>query len=362
MTYYLPHDRLESWLDDLERTHRVFVPTPEGSGVVFRRRTGSAEAGDAPFVSPVCLERRPTESPRHVLFPRSEALLAFRSVNGENGPRVELFEQEAPEPRIIVGLRECDAKGFEVMDRVYMRGRYVDPLYTARRKATILAALDCVPGNGPDNACFCHWFVKDDRNRSAADILLTPVNEGFLITPVSDKGAEFMEAHAQGLERGGEERESAATALRSEAREFLEKHCPAPALSKSESAIMRQFGNSELWETIGETCLACGACTHLCPACYCFTITDETRGNAGARIRSWDTCLSAGYTLEASGHNPRAAKSQRLKNRIAHKFAYYPSLHAGESSCVGCGRCIRSCPVGVDIRTAVFRVLAADEE
>lgn len=362
MIYYLPQDRLESWLDDLEQTHSVFVPTPEGRGIVFRCRTVTTEPDKESAVRPICLERRPTESPRHILFPRSEALLAFHTRASENGPQVELFEQEAPKPQIIVGLRQCDAKGFAVMDRVYMSGRYADPLYTARRRATILAVLDCVPGNGPDNACFCHWFVSGEQNREIADIRLTPVNEGFLITSVSDKGMQFMESHSESLVQGNEEQKISASAQRASVREFLDKHCPSPALSKSESAIMRQFGNCKLWETISETCLSCGACTHLCPACYCFTITDETRGNAGARIRSWDTCLSAGYTLEASGHNPRAAKAQRLKNRIAHKFAYYPSLHAGESSCVGCGRCIRSCPVGVDIRTAVLRVLAADEE
>ena len=357
-SYFLPHDRLESWLDDLERTHRVFAPTAEGRGVVFRRRKPTAESPAAP----VCLERRPTESARHVLFPRSEVLLAFRSAHDESGTRVEVFEQEAPAPQVIVGLRACDAKGFAVMDRVYMHGRYADPLYTARRKATVMAVLACVPGNGPDNACFCHWFASGHEEHDAADIVLTPASGGFLITPVSDKGAEFMESHAGYLEQGNDELENAAAAQRLAAREFLEKHCPAPALSKTEAAIMRQFGNSMLWDTIGEPCLACGVCTHLCPSCYCFTITDETRGNAGARIRSWDTCLSAGYTLEASGHNPRAAKAQRLKNRIAHKFAYYPALHMGKSSCVGCGKCIRSCPVGVDIRAAVFRVLAADEE
>lgn len=362
MRYYLPHDRLESWLDELDRTHKVFVPTAEGREVVFRQRKTKTENNGEYRIAPACLDRRPTESPRHVLFPRSEALLAFRTTHSENGPRVELFEQETPEPQIIVGLRACDAKGFTIMDRVYISGRYADPLYTARRKATILAVLDCVPGNGPDNACFCHWFESNAPEEQAADILLTPVQDGYLVTPVSDKGTAFMEGHAQSVSQSNEEIENSAATRRSEAREFLEKHCPAPALSKSERAIMRQFGNDKLWERIGETCLACGACSHLCPACYCFTITDETRGNAGARIRSWDTCLSAGYTLEASGHNPRAAKTQRLKNRIAHKFAYYPSLHAGKNACVGCGRCIRSCPVGVDIRTAVFRVLAADEE
>ena len=108
-----------------------------------------------------------------------------------------------------------------------------------------------------------------------------------------------------------------------------------------------------------EKCLACGACTYLCPTCHCFNITDEQGTTRGERVRSWDSCMFTHFTLEASGHNPRSLKSQRLKNRVGHKFIWYPEAH-GEPACTGCGRCIRHCPVSVDI-SRIVTLLSREE-
>jgi ferredoxin len=82
-------------------------------------------------------------------------------------------------------------------------------------------------------------------------------------------------------------------------------------------------------------------------------MTDEQSGLQGKRLRTWDTCMSFEFTLEGSGHNPRPTKAHRLRNRMGHKFAYYPELHEGLIACCGCGRCIKSCPVSLDIRAVV---------
>jgi sulfhydrogenase subunit beta (sulfur reductase) len=94
-------------------------------------------------------------------------------------------------------------------------------------------------------------------------------------------------------------------------------------------------------------------CTYVCPTCYCFTITDETENLRGERLRSWDSCMFYHYTLEASGHNPRPSKLNRYRNRVGHKFSYIPEKYDGLIGCCGCGRCIRSCPVSIDIRQVV---------
>ena len=112
------------------------------------------------------------------------------------------------------------------------------------------------------------------------------------------------------------------------------------------------------WRDQSAKCVSCGACTYLCPTCYCFTITDETTGMSGRRMRSWDACMHFQFTLEASGHNPRPTKAHRLKNRVGHKFSYYPTLHDGLIACCGCGRCVKSCPVSVDIREIVQNAVA----
>jgi ferredoxin len=106
----------------------------------------------------------------------------------------------------------------------------------------------------------------------------------------------------------------------------------------------------EVWETITNNCLGCGACTYLCPTCHCFDITDETNGKGdGIRIRTWDSCQYPLFTLHASGHNPRVNKKQRMRQRLMHKFSY--TVEKNDAIfCVGCGRCVIHCPVNLDIR------------
>jgi Fe-S-cluster-containing hydrogenase component 2 len=111
----------------------------------------------------------------------------------------------------------------------------------------------------------------------------------------------------------------------------------------------------DFWQQASEKCLGCGACAYLCPTCHCFDISDETVGGAQVRYRTWDTCNFPLFTLEASGFNPRKQKSQRLRQRILHKFSYFPSTH-GMAACVGCGRCVRACPVNLDIRTMLAQI------
>ncbi len=127
----------------------------------------------------------------------------------------------------------------------------------------------------------------------------------------------------------------------------------APAQDK----LMALFDDMEFWGDVSAKCISCGACTYLCPTCYCFNITDEGAGLSGRRVRSWDNCMSHQFTLEASGHNPRPTKAHRLRNRVGHKFSYYPAIHDEVIACCGCGRCIKSCPVSVDIREIVVRAM-----
>jgi sulfhydrogenase subunit beta (sulfur reductase) len=112
-----------------------------------------------------------------------------------------------------------------------------------------------------------------------------------------------------------------------------------------------------VWEDLSLACVNCGACTFVCPTCHCFDITDETRKGKGARLRVWDTCQFCLYSQHASGHNPRQTSVSRFRNRAMDKFKYTVDM-IGEVSCVGCGRCIRECPAGIDIRETVEKLTA----
>jgi ferredoxin len=116
------------------------------------------------------------------------------------------------------------------------------------------------------------------------------------------------------------------------------------------------FHKTEFWEKVSDACLSCGACTFVCPTCYCFDICDETLFSHGVRRRVWDACMSTDFTLEASGHNPRTKVYQRLRQKICHKYSFHIRKY-GVISCVGCGRCTRNCPVNVDIFSIVDQAL-----
>jgi ferredoxin len=135
----------------------------------------------------------------------------------------------------------------------------------------------------------------------------------------------------------------------------------ASAIASGAAAALEASFGAPLWETLGRPCLGCGICTYACPSCSCFDVGDSGDAACGERCRSWDSCTFGLFTRHATGHNPRAGQAARYRQRVLHKFSYYPQTHDGELMCVGCGRCLTLCPVGMDVRATVAQVVAATE-
>ncbi len=340
---FLNNDKLANWLQELSRWATVHVPVKAGEATEFQVYSSEAE---------IELQEQPTAPPKKVVFPQTETLLKFRYEKDPDNPESQQIRLKATLPReeeanIVFGCRPCGAKGFAIFDPVYDSNQVSDPYYKTRREQTLFISLAC---REPDNSCFCHWVGGSPVDPTGSDLLLLPISDGYLVEAHSDRGRELLSS--QNLDQVSDSQTSQAEELKAQSLKNLDQ---PPDLSDVPGKLLDLFDNMEFWEDVSAKCISCGACTYLCPTCYCFNITDEAAGLSGKRVRTWDNCMSYQFTLEGSGHNPRMTKAHRLRNRVGHKFSYYPELHEGIMACCGCGRCIKSCPVSVDIREIVLR-------
>lgn len=347
------------------RTMRVLAPVREGQAVVYRTWAKDMH----PF-----LGRPPTCSAKRALLPQTEDLLTYTYRKDQDDlTRTEVFLAEPlpQEPTLLLGCRPCDARGRALLDRVFLeRGQksgVTDSLYEARRTRTLFVTLAC---ERMENTCFCHWTGGGPASEEGSDVLLFAVSGGYAATALTEAGEtllaglpEVSPAVREELARKQANPPQPNSAQPSPTQPNPAQPGPAPDLSRVPGAFLALFDDLDFWLDQSARCLSCGVCTYLCPTCSCFNITDENSGMKGKRLRTWDTCMSALYTLEGSGHNPRASRAHRLRNRVGHKFCYHPQEFPAppgsqpEFSCTGCGRCIKSCPVSVDIRRIVLDIL-----
>jgi sulfhydrogenase subunit beta (sulfur reductase) len=291
------------------------------------------------------------------LFPPS--LRLFRAERGP-GRKVRLRAEEPPEVRYaFFGVRPCELRALAVQDRVFLGGLYVDPLYRARRAGAFVVAVQC--GQAGDT-CFCaSWGTGPrvgDGEAGGYDLVLTELLEdgrhGFLAGAGSPRGEELLAA-LPGCEAGPDDLAAAERALaRAEA---------GMGRSLATEGLRELFARnleSRRWDQIAERCLACGNCTQVCPTCFCSTVEDTTdlAGTAAERHRRWDSCFTVDFSY-LHGGSVRTSIGARYRQWITHKLSTWHDQF-GTSGCVGCGRCITWCPVGIDL-TEETRALRASE-
>lgn len=348
MTRFLAQNGVEAFLARLSSVaQRVLVP-------VERPAASKPSVVFAPWQKgkPFTLAKA-TVPPKEAVLPECETLFTFHAdKEGPDVSRLVLEEPQAMETAVIFACRPCDAQGLASIDRPYMQGLFKDPYYAARREKLTVVTHTCASGC---QTCFCHWVGGGPSCPEGSDVLMTPVADGFVLEAITPKGEELLGASDL---PDGSDREEEMRQTRERAQESL---TPAPDISASPASLRAMFADEGFWEKQTDRCISCGACTYFCPSCYCFNITDEGEAQSekgGRRLRSWDNCMSSRYTREASGHNPRPHKSQRMRNRVSHKFWTYVD-NWGAYLCSGCGRCIANCPVHLDIRAIVLAALHA---
>jgi sulfhydrogenase subunit beta (sulfur reductase) len=328
----------EEWvkaLKDLSGKQRIFVPVKQAQFHVFE----VLEEGKEPDFT--YLNAR--LSPKGILYPPSERL--FECSLDEKGPEGNLYRETKKDygPQAIVGIRPCDVRGFEIVKRNFDNPEFRDPWWVRRYESTVLVGLGC---EEPCSTCFCTSVGGGPFAEEGLDVLLVSVGDRFLARAVTEKGEGFLKGDGGGTEAGEEVRSKAKAVEKS----ALEKMGRGITVDRIGEKKINDLFNAPFWEETAFSCLNCGTCTYLCPTCWCFDIQDEVLGKVADRIRNWDSCMFPLFTLHGSGHNPRDKKHQRVRQRFMHKLKYYPDKYGKGVQCSGCGRCVRYCPVNIDIR------------
>jgi len=275
------------------------------------------------------------------LFPSN---LKLFSVERREGAFEVIVNPEEVVRYAFIGVRPCDLHAIGVQDRTFLDGLHQDPDYKVRRQMVFIMAVNCTE---PGGTCFCASMSTGPRATSAFDLALTEVEELFLVEIGSELGRQAM-AKVEWRPAGAFELQAA-----------------RQALSQAEKRMGRQMDTSDMpnllyenlehprWDHVGQRCLSCTNCTQVCPTCFCSDMVDvsDLRGQRSERLRVWDSCFSMEFS-HVHGGNIRPATRSRYRQWLSHKLGSWIDQF-GTSGCVGCGRCITWCPVGIDLTEEV---------
>ncbi len=280
----------------------------------------------------------PADSWKAHLFPPRQVL--FTAEHTEEGIR---FTPAAPPVRkqAFIGVRGCDLAAIAILDEVLLHQEHPDPQYTARRAGLFLVAADCAH---PAATCFCASMGTGPAAGPGADLALSELDPGtaqhrFLVTVGTPAGGALLD----GIESSPAAPEdlAAAAALTAGATEAMTRHL--------EPGSWQPDPRDPRWSEVAQRCLSCANCTMACPTCFCFDVGDDTDPVSGttSRTRRWGSCFEQSHSYLHGGavHDSR---SSRYRQWLTHKLITWPEQF-GTAGCVGCGRCIAWCPVGIDI-------------
>jgi formate hydrogenlyase subunit 6/NADH:ubiquinone oxidoreductase subunit I len=286
---------------------------------------------------------------RELFPPRSRMWSAERT---ESGFEVHPDVPSGP-PLALLAVRSCELAAIAIQDRVLRDGAHPDPLYTARRSAAFIVAVNC---GSPAASCFCASMATGPRATAGYDLALTELVEAdrhvFLVEIGSDAGAAVLAGIPHG-EAGPADR-AAAVRVTDTAASAMRRAMHPDARDVLAAAAR---GDHPHWDEVATRCLACGNCTMACPTCFCTTVEDtsDLSGDHAERWRSWDSCFTVDFST-LGGVAVRGSTRSRYRQWLTHKLSTWWDQF-DSSGCVGCGRCITWCPVGIDL-TEEVRALA----
>lgn len=322
-------DRLDTLFAAIAAEHTLYLPVDGKAGARFEKWEDGKVLSDA---------LNTVRSPKDFFFPQTDNLMDFKT----EGKKIEIIDtREECEDFVIFGVRACDVRAFEVLDRVFL-AEPADSYYENRRKHGILVSLAC---NKPLETCFCGTFGIDAA-APEGDIVCHKTADALYLDAKTEKGEALLKA----LEAVTEDADAAPVEeQKAVIRERLAK-LPLADLSADAFGAGKTdaFFDAPEWAELAESCLGCGTCTFVCPTCQCYDIKDFNTGHGVKRFRCWDSCMYSDFTKMSAGQ-PRLTQKERFRQRFMHKLVYYPTNNDGLFSCVGCGRCVAKCPIHMNI-------------
>jgi ferredoxin len=279
----------------------------------------------------------PTKSTKEYFFADNESILTY-SWTEKN--KINITDPKDPEGVVIFGVRPCEAVSYPIMDKVFTWD-YNDEFYLKRREKNIIISVAC---EKCDEFCFCTSVGITPQTTEGSDIFLQKTLEGnYSVQVLTEKGKTLLTSLSSFIE----DRDEKPIDYKGPDKKF--------DITQIRSWLESHWDEHPIWAKITLPCIGCGVCTYLCPTCHCFDIVDEGNLKDGCRCKNWDACQFAMFTVHASGHNPRDTQSKRFRQRVAHKFDYYPDKF-GRTLCVGCGRCIRHCPTDMSLLNVLITI------
>lgn len=258
----------------------------------------------------------------------------------------------SPPGRLIAGIKACDFKALQLLDMGLANGDFVDPAYKQWRENSFIVTADC---NEVCDTCHCVLVGGKPYVESGFDINLSRVDDSYFVQSGSQKGDQLMELLKKhtNCEEPTVEIEAKVEAQRKSVVERL-LHQNMEMQRRDDEEVFRG-ASTDLWANESESCVGCGACTNVCPSCYCFILNDETEAEEFVKVRGYDSCQWNGYARVAGGGTPRPHMHQRFRNRYLCKFVFM-KRNFGTVGCTGCGRCTDACPAKIDFRQVIKKL------
>lgn len=291
------------------------------------------------------------QSLKKFFFPPNHLIFSAQ----KNGNNIEIKPNNSKPKKIaFLGIRACDIKSLEIQDKIFLE---TDPHYKVLRKNSLIIAVNC--STSKDN-CFCTSMNCAPKALNGFDISLTEIienNEHYFCVEIGSKNGEKIISKCN-FEKATEKEVEKSNMILKNVAEKIKRKLNTQNLKEK---LYNNFEN-EVWDKVAERCLACANCTMVCPTCFCSTVEDVTdlTGNNAERWRKWDSC----FTLEHSyihGGSIRSSTKSRYRQWATHKFGYWIDQF-GTSGCVGCGRCITWCPVGIDVTEELTKIISSQKK